>query len=108
MAAKITRAEMTGKNYQIAKRCITQKPNGTESPVSIPHISRIFNPDHPHTPSPGLARKMAAALTDILERPITTDDVYDYLEQELGKDLGWPKNKKSQASVPEEEEALYV
>ena len=89
----LTREEMFEKNHQIRKRCMMPKPDGTTGLVSVAHISRIFNPNKPHTPSPDLARKIAAALTEILEREVTMDMLYDYLENVLGKSLGWPKKK---------------
>ena len=92
---RLTRDDMHNRNHQIQQRCATTKANGTTGLVSTAHISRIFNSDHPNTPGPGLARKIAAALTEILEREVTMDDVYDYLESELNKSLDWPKARRS-------------
>ena len=91
---KLTREDLHHKNRQIQRRCATTKANGTEGLVSSAHISRIFNSDHPNTPSPGLARKIAAALSEILNREVTMGDLYDYLES-IGKSLDWPKTRRS-------------
>ena len=94
---KLTCEEMRGKNHQIQRRCIMDRPDGSKVAVSPAHISRIFNPAHSNTPGPGLARKIAAAITEILGRTITMDDVYEYLEVELGKSLDWPKSERDSA-----------
>ena len=82
------------RKHQVQRRCITTKPDGKEGPVSPAHISRIFNKDHPNTPSPGLCMKIAEALTEILPvsegydvREVRMEDVYVYLRDELGKNL---------------------
>lgn len=86
---RLTRAELQGKNGEIRRHCKMTKPNGTEGYVSPAHISRLFNPDYPHTPSLDMAHKIAVALTKILGREITLDHVYIYFSEDLHKDMRW-------------------
>ena len=67
------------------------------SRVSESHLSYILNPKNPRGPSPGLAAQMASALTEYLGREVTRDDLYEYLETELGKCL---TNKNQRLKPP--------
>ena len=88
----LTREELKGKNHQIQVLCLVHKPDGSVRPVSMAHISRILNPDQPNTPSLGMARRIARALSQVLDREVAIEDVAVYLEEELGKSLDWPKD----------------
>ena len=88
---KLTREDLRGLNHYIQRRCFMPKADGTVGQVSAAHISRIFNPEHPNTPGPGLAKKISSALTEKLGWTVSMDCLYEYLEIELGKSLDWPK-----------------
>ena len=61
------------------------------SRVSESHLSYILSPKNLRGPSPGLAVQIASALTECLDREVTRDDLYEYLETELGKCLEYPR-----------------
>ena len=74
-----------GRKREIHKRCFLLNANGELDNVNESYIHNIFNSKRSHVPSLAVARQISKALTDILGRDITTDDLYDYLEKELGK-----------------------
>ena len=53
--------------------------------ADMPHMSRIFNPEHPTIwPSLALAKRMVGYLTQIKGEQVTMDDLYALLES-IGK-----------------------
>ncbi len=48
--------------------------------TNLAHVSRIFNPNHPHWPSLTLARKMACYLG------VDVEELCRFLEEDLGKE----------------------
>ena len=86
---KLTIAEMNSRGL---RRRIHELSHVSES-----HLSYIFSPKNLRAPSPGLAAQIAAALSEYLGREVTRDDLYEYLETELGKCL---THFKSKAEAP--------
>ena len=83
----LTAEELRPVVSQIHRRCMVEKPGGVRGTVSSSHIWRIFSPEMPgHRPTYGLARAIAAALTELLGRPVTAADLFEYL-QSIGKPM---------------------
>ena len=87
---KLTIAEMNSRGL---RRRIHEMSRVSES-----HLSYILSPKNLRAPSPGLAAQIAAALTEYLGREVTRDDLYEYLETELGKCLTHFKSKADSPS----------
>ena len=94
----LTAEELRPVVSQIHRRCIVEKPGGVRGTVSSSHIWRIFSPEMPgHRPTYGLAGAIAAALTELLERPVTAGDLFEYLER-IGKPMSRKPGAKKRVS----------
>ena len=83
----LTAEELRPVVSQIHRRCIVEKPGGVRGTISATHVWRIFSPKMPdYRPTYGLARAIAAALTELLGRPVTAADLFEYLSS-IGKPL---------------------
>ena len=81
----LTAEELRPVLSQIHRRCIVEKPGGVRGTISATHVWRIFSPKMPdYRPTYGLARAIAAALTELLGRPVTAANLFEYLER-IGK-----------------------
>ena len=87
---KLTTAEMNSRGLRVRIHEMSR--------VSESYMSYILSPKNVRAPSPGLAAQIASALTEYLDREVTRDDLYEYLETELGKCLIHFKSKANPPS----------
>ena len=89
----LTAEELRPVVSQIHRRCVVEKPGGALGTISASHIWRIFNREMPgHRPTYGLARAIAATLTELLGRPVTAADLFEFLSS-----IGKPMSRKPSA-----------
>ena len=95
---KLTTQEIKAYGFltRLGHRCFRPDPaTGELIPIDPSILSRIFSPNDPRVPTWGMARRLAAALSEELGLDVTLDDLAEYLEVELGKDLDWGKRTKT-------------